>query len=199
MSEGLVRQRRNLISISCVLIFLKFAEVEIDKLSFLGLDFGKIGNPSALYLIIWMFFFYLSIRYYQYFIQEGNPRMAQYYYECLEAYVQKHCEKVTKKISSAGNYFPQQLVGLEKEEWNFRVSYQNGKDELGGTIIEVKNIVFPKIKRRLLRVKSIINICLNTSAFSDYILPFILALGALIYCYDGADSSLILALRNGLS
>lgn len=199
MSEGLSRQRRNLISISCVLIFLKFAGVEIDKLSFLGLDFGKVGNPSALYLAIWIFYFYLLVRYYQYFIQEGNQRLEQYYYDCLESYVQKHCEKLALEISPVANYFPKQIVAIEKDEWNFRVTYQNGRDEMGGTIIEAETIIFPKIKRRLFKIKSILNICINTSVFSDYIFPFILALGALIYCYNGGDSSLVVALEKSFT
>ncbi len=84
MSEGLVRQRRNLISVSCILIFLKFAGVEISKLTFLGMDFGKLGNPSALYLVIWVFYWYFLSRYYQYFSQEGRGRLSRYFYEEME-------------------------------------------------------------------------------------------------------------------
>ena len=129
MSEGLARQRRNLISASCVLIFLKFAGVEISKLSFLGLDFGKIGNPSALYLVIWICFVYFLSRYYQYYAQEGAVRLSRYFHEEMELHVMKRVRELADEVKEKSSIHPNQLISLKNEGWNIRVMYEDGRDE----------------------------------------------------------------------
>ena len=50
MSEGILRQRRNLIILSVLICFLKFGQVDINQVSVLGVSFGKFGNPNGVYL-----------------------------------------------------------------------------------------------------------------------------------------------------
>lgn len=199
MSEGLIRQRRNLISISCILIFLKFADVEITKLSFLGLDFSQFGNPSALYLAIWICFAYFSFRYYQYFSQEGRGRLSRYYYDELEIHVMKRVKKLADGVNKISNYYPHQLIGLQNENWNIRITYDGGDDGAGGRKTEVVNIVFPINELTRYRFLAITNMSFNTSAVSDYLLPFLLALGAITYCFHGSASSLCESIINGFA
>lgn len=199
MSEGLVRQRRNLISVCCILIFLKFAEVEISKLTFLGMDFGKLGNPSALYLAIWVFYWYFLARYYQYFSQEGLGRMSRYFYEEMERRVMIRVRKLADGVKERSNFHPSQLITLKNEGWKIRVTYDGGEDGSGGRKTEVENIQFPTNELFKFRVLSLKNMSLHTSLVTDYILPFILAGGTLIYCSYGAPSSLCEALKNGFA
>lgn len=199
MSEGLVRQRKNLISVSCVLIFLKFAGVEISKLSFLGLDFGKLGNPSALYLAIWILFLCFLSRYYQYYAQEGNVRLSRYFYDEMERHVMKRVQELADEVKEKANFHPHQLIALENGNWNIRVTYDGGEDGAGGRKTEVENIVFPINELYKYRILSLKNMSLHTSTVTDYILPFIVATGTLIYCSYGAPSSLYEAIKHGFA
>ena len=200
MSDGLLRQRRNLISISCVLVFVKFSGVKIDHLSFLSIDFGALDNPSAIYIAIWTAFFYFLFRYYQYFTQEGLRKLKQQYYECQEARIFRYVEALAKSIDARANHHPAQLKALENENWKFRVTYPGDQNpETGEIETTVKNFVVPK---SVIYKKMFVSVCeasVNTSAITDYILPFLIAAFALVYCFFGADSSLLQAFRNGFA
>lgn len=199
MTEGLARQRRNLISISCLVVFLKFAGVEVDKLTFLGLDFGQINNPSALYVAIWIFFTYFLFRYYQYFCQEGSTKILLVYYEGLEELVISHIKRMAYQVSPIAAYHPHQLAALQKDNWMVRITYKREEDgRTGSPTNEVVDSRFPKATLWKYRIKASIKITLNTSVISDYILPFIIAIAAFIYGLGGADSSLLSAMKDGL-
>ncbi|NVJ45532.1 MAG: hypothetical protein HWE07_00345 [Cytophagia bacterium] len=199
MSEGLVRQRRNLISVSCILIFFKFAGVEVSKLSFLGMDFGKLGNPSALYLVIWVLYWYFLFRYYQYFSQEGLDRLSRYFYQEMERRVMSRVRILANEVKKESNFHPNQLNTLENEGWKLRITFDGGDDGMGGRKTEVENIKFPTNELLKIRARSFITMSLHTSAVTDYILPFILAVGTLLYCSYGAPSSLYEATINGFA
>lgn len=199
MSEGLVRQRRNLISVSCILIFLKFAGVEINKLTFLGMDFGKLGNPSALYLVIWVFYWYFLFRYFQYFSQEGRVRLSRCFYEEMERRVMIRVRILADEVKEKSNFQPHQLITLKNEGWKIRITYDGGEDGMGGRKTEVENIQFPTNELFKFRALALKSMTLHTSVVTDYILPFILAVGTLMYCSYGAPSSLYEAAINGFA
>ncbi|MDP2228409.1 MAG: hypothetical protein Q8J78_13125 [Moraxellaceae bacterium] len=200
MSDGLLRQRRNLISISCVLIFVKFSGVKIDNLSFLSINFGALENPAAIYIAIWIAFFYFLFRYYQYFIQDGLRNLIRHHYECQEARVFKHVARLARDINAGAHYHPSQLVSLKNENWKVRVTYAGEQNQKTGEIEnEVRHFIVPKSEIYKIMFISICDVSFNTSAITDYILPFIIATFALAYCFCGADSSLLQALRNGFA
>ena len=58
MTEGFLRQRRNLILSSLILFFVYYAEVEIEKLSFFGVELKDFGNPEAAVEGIWLIYGY---------------------------------------------------------------------------------------------------------------------------------------------
>ncbi|WP_146219948.1 hypothetical protein [Marinomonas alcarazii] len=188
MSEGLIRQRRNLISVSGVLIFLKFAGVEISKLSFLGLDFDELKNPSAFYLLIWVAYFYFALRYYQYFWQEGRSKLTSYYISGVGHLTIDKVWTNAKKNKINGEfrtYEPNTLEELEGNDWKYEATYRkaDGTETVVGKVLEKK-------ERVKCRVNTIINLTFHTSAVTDYLLPFLFAIGALSYCFTGSTSSL---------
>jgi hypothetical protein len=194
MSEGLIRQRRNLISVSCVLIFLKFAGVEISKLSFLGLDFSELKNPSAFYLLIWVVYFYFTFRYYQYFWQEGKSRLLSYYRSDTNQCIIDKAWTNAREDKSCGifrSYEPNTIAELEDNDWKYRADYT--KED--GTMI-VLNKTLLKRERVKCRARVIIHLTFNTSIFTDYILPFLLAIAVLSYCSTGSTSSLYWAVKD---
>lgn len=193
MSEGLIRQRRNLISVSCILVFLKFAGVEISKLSFLGLDFDELKNPSAFYLLIWVAYFYFALRYYQYFWQEGRSKLTNNYISGVGSRTINKVWTNAKKDKINGEfraYEPNTLEELEANDWKYEATYRKAD----GTKIVV-GMVLEKKERVKCRVNTIINLTFHTSIVTDYLLPFLFAIGALSYCATGSTSSLYWALR----
>jgi hypothetical protein len=62
---GFIRQRRNLMIVSLVLLFSELAELEISKLSVFGNDL-LIGEPRAISGALWVAGFYWLLRFYQY-------------------------------------------------------------------------------------------------------------------------------------
>jgi len=191
MSEGLLRQRRNLISVSCILIFLKFAGVEISKLSFLGIDFGGMKNPSALYFGVWIVFFYFLFRYYQYFKQDGESRLISFYKFELSERVYKRTRAISKKDTRYGvwsdNGLSDSFQSLKKNDWRFYPLYSQDGSAFKAEPVEKK---FGLLERIKCRCSTSIFLILNTSAITDYILPFVLAILTLAYCFYGSNSSL---------
>jgi hypothetical protein len=188
MSEGLIRQRRNLISVSCVLIFLKFAGVEISKLSFLGLDFSELKKPSAFYLLIWVVYFYFTLRYYQYFCQEGKPKLLFHYRQSVDQALINKVWANARDDKSSGefhSYRPNTLEELKNKNWMYTALYRNEDRSL----IRLDKVIL-KRERIMCRGGEIIKLTFNTSVFTDYILPFLLAIAALSYCSIGSTSSL---------
>ena len=71
MNADLLRQRRNLIGISAILLIFDFANVRIAKVSLLGTEL-LAGNVQVLAVCAWVIRFYILIRYYQYLRAEPD-------------------------------------------------------------------------------------------------------------------------------
>lgn len=71
MSSALLRQRRNLIVVSLIVLFMVIADAKLDKVSFLGVQM-TFENPKAIIWFLQLFLIYFLYRYYLYFIQEPN-------------------------------------------------------------------------------------------------------------------------------
>ena len=64
--DGFIRQRKNLITVSLLLIFAEISGIEINKINLLGNEVS-LKNPNIVYIVLWMALFYWFARYYQYF------------------------------------------------------------------------------------------------------------------------------------
>ena len=64
--DGFIRQRRNLLIISLVLLFAETAELKLQKLNVFGTELA-IGNPVIVNFALWTVFVYWFWRYYVYF------------------------------------------------------------------------------------------------------------------------------------
>lgn len=74
MDDGLIRQRRNLMIISMILLFVSFAGVSIShEISLLGMIF-HIDKPIMVYLTIWIMFIYFFIRFFQYYLDIDDAK-----------------------------------------------------------------------------------------------------------------------------
>jgi len=67
MSEGLLRQRRNLMVVSIALFFIFVGGISIDhEITILGAKL-RIANPLVLYVTLWIMYIYFFLRYIQYY------------------------------------------------------------------------------------------------------------------------------------
>ena len=189
MSDGLTRQRRNLILISILLWFLQFGGVKVGKLSILGIEFEHFSNSSAVYVALWLGWLYFLIRYYQYFAQEGIPKLIKAYGDTMDLI----CSPTIRKLVLASHPHDIRedcgLHTLKKWDWTYHGQEEIGQDATGE--LKLNNYTM-KISKWILWkeiIRSIWSISVNQSAITDYILPLVLAGCVLINGYSGWEGS----------
>ncbi len=193
MSNDFLRQRRNLIIVCCILIFLKFSKVQISNFGILGVEFSSFNNPESIYLAIWVGWIYFVIRYYQYFSQEGLQNFKRELSKIIEL---KSIPLIKSMISKVQPKIVDRNVSYQiLQSWNWKYSgdIDNDKNESGnitGINIERFEYDLPQSRFYPMLIRSFVHIIVNRSAFSDYIFPIFLALFAAIYCSVGWAGSL---------
>jgi len=184
MSDGILRQRRNLVVFSVLLCFMKFAEVDIGQVSILGFSFSAFGNPDGVYLFAWLIWGYFFYRYWQYYGQEAAPLFAGIIgreldkgcsYEIGQIVGQSHSSWTDDK--NLTNY-----TKLKSNNWLFEAKYiVNPEDPAGDYKYMPFELPIPKKELRGAVVAVYFNFFFRKSITSDYLLPFIVAWGALLY------------------
>lgn len=98
MSEGFIRQRRNLMLLSMFLLIYDFANIQIAKVSLLGTELIA-GRPQVLEWVIWGIWAYLSVRYAQYFAAEEQKRvLSEFMRERRELIERKARERFSESV-----------------------------------------------------------------------------------------------------
>lgn len=195
MSEGLSRQRRNLLAISIVLVFAKFSGVQIEELVFLGINFGTLENPQAVYLGMWAMFFYFFVRYYQYYMQEGRSNLLGAITAFVEPKLQQIGRDICKRTANDATYDPGSLHALRHADWAFKITYNKGMSDSGFDMSEVDEVKISRSQLVSAFLTSALYVIFNRSEASDFLFPFIVAAVAFLYCLSGAESSLIESMR----
>lgn len=184
VNEGLLRQRRNLMTVCILLWLLKYGQVEFSKLSFAGFDV-TFNRPEALYLCLWAAFAYFLYRYYQYFVRYGQSEVTSHFKNGLDQSALDWMAKIHRahpewdtKIGypKLGDLFRSRFIVRAEE----RIMEQ-GQDK-GGRPFEVRLNRW-HVLWRLIRVVG--EGVLRSTVVTDYLLPFVLALSVLLYCGGG--------------
>ncbi|MDD2915429.1 MAG: hypothetical protein PHP70_08935 [Gallionella sp.] len=184
MGEGLLRQRRNLITACVLLWFMKYAGITFTKISITGFDIA-FANPVAVTTAIWISFTYFLYRYYQYFSDEGVLKLSRVFEDALE----NNCRPIIQELvinfptTFGGNYSYRSLkTNGWMYQWNKMEQYDTSTGTVNSTNME------DKITRWMLR-KGIFNAYADSifrnSVVTDYLLPFALAGWVIYYC--GSD------------
>lgn len=103
MNADKLRQRRNLIAISVLLLVFDFAEVKVSKVSILGTEL-LVGNVQILVVCAWVLWAYFFLRYYQYWRLESEQRIRKAFSKQLVSYARKFTNAKPKRDSSGGHY-----------------------------------------------------------------------------------------------
>jgi len=183
MGEGLLRQRRNLITTCVLLWIMKYGGITFTKFSLAGFDVA-LKNPDSLTVAIWIAFSYFLYRYYQYFSDEGVSKLHGVFSSALE----NRCEPaireyVMKEYPTNKEPIRYSYMILKVNGWVYRGRTLGGYEPTTGQVNDEQFEI--KIDRWMLR--KVIFIALMDSIFrnsvvTDYLLPFALAGGVLFYC-----------------
>jgi len=185
MTEGLLRQRRNLIITSVLLWLMKYGGVKFTKLSLAGFDI-TFKEPLVLVLSLWIAFAYFLFRYYQYFSSEGVSNLISVFFKSVETKCQPIIRALIKQKHPNWNNAPNYSYELLKKwKWVYHGQLVN-IDSMGGTD-PTENFELPIDKRKLRKgiFFATIDTTFRNSVVTDYLLPFILAGIVLWYC--GSD------------
>lgn len=110
--EGFIRQRRNLIVISLLLLFSQFSGgLLLKELNVFG-NKTTLTNPIELETLLWFGFYYLLLRYYQYFHYSGPLGFQDAFFNKRSQFYQKI---VTEKLPSYKAWVEEQLKSRDDE------------------------------------------------------------------------------------
>ena len=169
MEEGdILRQRRNLVAMSCLLIIFDLAKVEVAKVGVLGTDL-IIGDVRVLAISMWVVWAYFLLRYYQFWRKE-RPHLSVAIYEQVGQYAYNYAH--SHKLPGTERNAP----SLHRPNWirGWRIEVQSYKAGTGGMMTESITPVSP-ILALLWKARAWIRVAVHTPYFTEYALPLVLA------------------------
>ena len=182
MTEGLLRQRRNLFICVVLLCAMKFGEIRLTEVSLVGFDL-KFGNPRAIPVAIWIAYGYFLYRYYLYFVAEGIAALRAALDEELNTYCAPRILRCAKQAHP--NYNQSVLYNwtlLRQGNWTLRGEEVAGPPgSKAGVIEQFEMRIGPRALWKGI-VAAMISFLLRRTEATDYILPFALAGFTLLYC-----------------
>ena len=197
LRDGFVRQRRNLIISSLVLTFAQASGLTITKLNIFGNEFD-LAHPYSVITALWIATWYWAIRYYQYFTELKPLGIKSTYLEKFQSYIpsialNKLKEKHPHLLSPPADA-PNASVRIELMDYVCYERRENYERATLATIVTVQAKDFESVQeigpieiitmtKHLYKQKalSIFHVFFNTTKFTEYILPFLIFLLALLY------------------
>ena len=182
LSEVFIKQRRNLLLISCILIFITYTKIDIQDISLLGVKVKDSNNPEAILWAAWSVFIYFFVRYYQYFIQEAYPVLKDTFKNNIEKRIENFSHKKMLIVSNArSTYKSNPYEGIKKTKWSCKINTPESKlfnKNEGDKSIDCK---FTKFEILAIYVKSLTYMTFQHHNGSDYLFPILLAFSCAIY------------------
>ena len=176
MSASLIRQRRNLITISLIIMFLLYSGVNISKINIFGIEFSTPDHDSIMNTL-WLIWLYFLIRYYQYLKaepSEGAMQLLKTKFNglCFNV-IFGHLNSVCPGKVQVGDC---SVLQLERNGF-FRFVFPIKKYEP----VEDKQVVISRedIPIKILlcpAIKSCWHVVAHSTKFTDNILPYLIAI-----------------------
>lgn len=175
MNPDLLRQRRNLIAVSAVLLVFDFSNVKITKVSVLGTEL-LVGNAQVLMVCAWVLWGYFLLRYYQYWKDEENRLVTVTLSKKLIQYARSFAQTAPIPDGRGGVFdnFYIRHGGFLK--WTL-VLKQYNKAKNGWVDADWEESL-PPWRMAVWALKSVAFVCFQTPHVTDHILPFMLAFAA---------------------
>ena len=181
MTGSLLRQRRNLILTSLILLFVIYTDVHISKINIFGIEFTA-PKPETLITVLWLIWLYFLIRFYQYLrVEPASGIKAEFTRLFSSSGAQTLIRYVTydnpdyKLVTS--DCAPHLLIRKSLLKWELPIRIY---DPSKGEKIEVKRVIVGAPLIVPPAIKSAWHVLMNTPRVTDYIFPFILAFVTII-------------------
>ncbi len=191
-----VRQRRNLIAISLVLLFAETTGISVDHLSILGIDI-ELDSPNSVIAWLWAGYAYWLLRYYQYFLAIPNKGIRTGFQSrllpTLIRFAMEKEETESEELKIARLASPERTVRLHNlgaafmprnaVTAQFNVITERTTSEGGNLIKEIpqKDYAFSSWRLLFPATRSALLTVVNTPFFSEYFLPFAIAAAPPLY------------------
>ena len=168
MEEGdILRQRRNLVAMSCLLIIFDLAKVEVAKVGVLGTDL-IVGDVRVLAISMWVVWGYFLLRYYQYWLTD-KPHLSRAVFDRVELYARRHASKLAMGHDELSG-----SVSLVRKGW-FRRWRLEETTYARTTPVVIDSNDIPSHLVLAWRVRSWWDIAIHTPHFTEHALPLVLA------------------------
>jgi len=174
MNSDLLRQRRNLIIISTVLLIFDFAKVTIIKISVLGIEL-LVGNVQVLMVCAWILWAYFFLRYYQYWQTQRDRHLRDTFLQKFDEYVRLYTGAKAKNDGFCGSNNNYKVRRIAFAKWNYVLQEYAPKEDI---LKDGLTYNLPVWKLFAWSVQSAIFVCLQTPHATDHVLPFALAVAA---------------------
>lgn len=174
MNADLLRQRRNLIIVSGVLLIFDFSQVKITKVSVLGTEL-LIGNAQVLVACAWILWAYFFLRYYQYWRVEPESHIRDTFAKRFDEYVRAYT-KAKPLQDAVGQVYDQYRVertGIA--QWAYVLQHY---DVQSSRVADGPTRKLPLWRMILWFIRAILYVCLHTPHATDHVLPFLLGIAA---------------------
>ncbi|MCW8838973.1 MAG: hypothetical protein OQK11_09760 [Thiovulaceae bacterium] len=179
LNQDTLRQRRNMVVTSVLVIFIKLADVTFgNSISFLGATLS-IGNPEIIYKGILIFLAYFVWRFYQYFSTDKA-------YEALRNQYRKHMKvhtsvKIVQLICKpknipglVGECLYKDLTKSERFTYSIEVVATEEYNPTTGDMVKEKfQANVPLIKIELYRFLYMIMFAFRGRIITDYFVPYL--------------------------
>lgn len=175
-------QRRNLIIVSVVAIIFVLGEFNLEKISFLGNE-ATINEPNIIYWMFYSFFIYFLWRYYS--ASRGISGFSTFL-RSSRTWIERYCQiKIKNELSDKYDDVAfRSSPDLHERTWahiSFRYCYNADKQKFHGEL-QYKDEVSSFHKEIFhLRIWSYVHAFFNSTDFSTYIFPYIIACIAFFY------------------
>lgn len=169
LSDKFVRQRRNILVVSIIIILYKAGDINIDVINILGNQI-KIGDNRVVVAGLVVAFLYFMWRYYTACREALGIR--QFRSACVE-WAEKKCARSLEKkyLKNSDQYI--QVDNIERRKWH--LVYKLTKKQtntFGEQDTHEVTVIYRYIAYKIVAP---IFTTLNTSTFSEYVLPYLVA------------------------
>lgn len=187
---GFIRQRRNLIIISLVLLFTQYAELTVRHLSVFG-NIIEIGQPVALPAVLWVAWGYWLLRYYTYYHDLGDKGFRRVRMEQLKRLLERdapilltrHVEAHEGWDCSDGKirYKPGTLDVVPKgDSWKIRITNavidcEHKHGNISSIDISERDLFITGKQLSRYQRRALARVVVSTRLPTEYALPFVIA------------------------
>lgn len=167
LTDGFIRQRRNLFCVSLLLWFTLAAGVELTKLNIFGNEI-TIADPHAVTKVLWIAWGYLFYRYYVYFRGFEFHGLSNEYRSKLHTRNKKVLEKIAKDVLNIKGEAYFYYCGSNK--WTGKIKCENADNKTE----ETSEIHIRGVRLKWQQVGAYLGAFFHTRHFTEKYFPFLI-------------------------